>query len=101
MLQQLRKTSVECVGYAFTFCSFLFQIACIGRKSAVCENVSTMRGRSSLAASGGRSRRKLKVGKDNGHEKFQSFVAQDGVGRDSGIRGDAAGVDAVVQGAGS
>jgi hypothetical protein len=53
--------------------------------------------------SGGLARskpQKLKRGKDYGHEKFQSFVAENGVGRDSGSRGDAAGVDAVVQGAG-
>jgi hypothetical protein len=74
MLQQLRKTSVECVSYAFTFCSFLFQIACIGRKSVVCENVCTMPVRSSLAASRVRNRRNLKEGRTMAMKNFKALL---------------------------
>ena len=36
---------MECVSYAFTFCSLVFQTACIGRKSGVCEKSSHHSGR--------------------------------------------------------
>jgi hypothetical protein len=69
------------MSWVFTFYSFLFQTACIGRKSGVCEKLFINYGRAFDAgcshqkewATGVTRRAGINKAKENGDESFQTY----------------------------